>query len=63
LISYNGTSGYIAINLVPFIDNIAHIERPGEYDTAISSKRIVSLSDPTGTRAYYVSLIMGREKL
>ncbi len=63
LISYKGTSGYIAINLVPFRDNIAHIERPGEYDTAISSKRIVSLSDPTGTRAYYVSLIMGREKL
>ena len=63
LISYNGVNGHLVINIIPFRNNLIHIESPGHFDTSISSKRIVSISDPTGTRDYYVSLIMGRKKI
>ena len=65
LISFDDINkkGHLVINIIPFRNNIIDIESPGYYETSVSSKRIVSISDNTGTRAYYVSLAMGRKKL
>lgn len=62
-ISYNGANGHIILEIVPFKNNVIKIEKPGEMETTISAKRIVSVWDSSGVRAFYVSLIMGREKL
>lgn len=62
-LSYDGANGYLAISIVPFKNNVVKIEKPGEMETTIAAKRIVSVWDSSGVRAFYVSLIMGREKL
>jgi hypothetical protein len=62
-ISYNGSNGYLIAQLVPFKRNIINIEKPGQIETTISAKRIVSVWDSGGVRAFYVSLIMGRQKI
>ena len=62
-LSYDGFNGHIIINVTPYKKNITNIENPGEMDSIISAKRIVSTIDSSSNvRAYYVSLIMGRKK-
>lgn len=62
-LSYNG-NGHIIINVIPYKKDIINIENPGEMDSIISAKRIVSTIDASSNvRAYYVSLVMGRKKL
>jgi hypothetical protein len=62
-LSYNG-NGHIIINVIPYKKDISNIENPGEMDSIISAKRIVSTIDASSNvRAYYVSLVMGRKKL
>ena len=59
-LSYNGAKGHIIINIIPYKKDIIILEKPGEMDSIISAKRIVSTMDTSGNvRAYYVSLIMG----
>ncbi|KYC46026.1 MAG: hypothetical protein APG12_00301 [Candidatus Methanofastidiosum methylothiophilum] len=63
-LSFDGINGHIIINLVPYKKSILSIEKPGEMESIISAKRIVSTMDTSSNvRAYYVSLIMGRKKL
>ena len=63
-LSYKENNGHIIINIVPYKKNITNIEKPGEMDSIISAKRIVSTMDSSSNvRAYYVSLIMGRQKI
>ncbi|HPA49227.1 MAG TPA: hypothetical protein PLO36_03730 [Methanofastidiosum sp.] len=61
-VSYDGSNGYLIAQLIPFKRNIISIEKPGQIETTISSKRVVSVWDSSGVRAFYVSLVMGREK-
>jgi CTP:phosphocholine cytidylyltransferase-like protein len=62
-LSYDGANGHIMISVVPFKNNVIRVEKPGQMETTIAAKRIVSVWDSSGVRAFYVSLIMGREKL
>lgn len=62
-LSYNGTDGYAVLDIIPFKNRIIRIEDPGEIETSVSAKRIVSIWDSGQIRDFYVMLTMGRRKL
>ncbi|NMC60428.1 MAG: hypothetical protein GYA51_13745 [Candidatus Methanofastidiosa archaeon] len=62
-LSFDGVNGHIVINIVPYKENSIYIEKPGEMETTISAKRIISIMEGNNVRAFYVSLVMGRRKL
>ena len=64
-VSYNGTDGHIILDLIPFKNKsaILSVESPGEVQTTVTAKRILSLWDGGKVRAFYVSLTMGRRKM
>ncbi|KYC52317.1 MAG: hypothetical protein AMQ22_00881 [Candidatus Methanofastidiosum methylothiophilum] len=64
-VSFNGINGFVILDLIPFKNksSVLSIESPGEMQTTITAKRIVSIWDSGKVRAFYISLTMGRRKL